>query len=84
MTDKQFKAIVGLISGLETAVVVLADAMQKQGAIKDVEGVADVFEQQIQALPDDQEMVELVLKHVVSGLRHADHDPSTEISRVLH
>lgn len=84
MKDEKFNAIVGLIAGLETAVVTLAKAMQEQGVIKDIDRVAEVFEQQIQALPENREMIAMVLAHVVSGLRDPGHDPSSDLSRRLH
>ncbi|MEX0732880.1 MAG: hypothetical protein WED00_05865 [Aquisalimonadaceae bacterium] len=87
MTKEQLEVIVGLVAGVETAIVTLAKGLEAQGVIRDSQSLVTLFEDQAAALPNDvrnKELIALVLKHVATGLRGEGHDPGPEIARQLH
>lgn len=87
MNDAQLQAIVGLMGGFQAALVILVKALQEQGAINDLERLTEAFERQASSLPEEttnRDMIVMVLRHVVTGLRDPGHDSSAEIERLLH
>lgn len=87
MTQQQLDTIVGLVAGLEFALVHVIKAMREAGGISDTAPIAAYLEAQAQALPDhmrNSAVTKIVVRHIVTGLRHPDSDSAEEIGRLLH
>jgi len=88
MNDKQLQVIVGLMAGMQTALVHMANVVAHHANVSH-EDLATSFEETGAAVPDEvrnREMIQLVLRQVASGIRGsaAGQEWDTLISRFLH
>ncbi|WP_157662640.1 hypothetical protein [Sulfuriferula sp. AH1] len=88
MTENQLKVIVGLMAGMQTATVHLANVLCLQTGISH-EDLATSFEKTSESIPQDvanRELIQLSLRQVASGIRNsaAGDDWQMLLSKLLH
>lgn len=88
MTENQLKTVVGLIAGMQTAIVHLANVVADHAQISH-EDLAVSFERTGEAIPlevQNRELLRVALKQVARGIRNAGESPECvqEIARLLH
>ena len=87
MTPQQLQAIVGLMAGMQTAIVHLYNALCAKTGISQ-EDLATSFEETAAAIPAEmtnREAIQVVLRQVASGIRNSGAGKEWEqlISRLL-
>lgn len=88
MNQEQLKSIIGLISGLQTAIVHLANIQAKAAKIS-TEAMAQSFETTAEAVPpssEQQKVIQTVLNQIAAGIRSSAPDPEYTdlLNRLLH
>lgn len=88
MTEQQLKVIVGLMAGMQTAIVHMANVLAEHAKINH-EDLAASFESTAEAVPvevQDRQMIQIALRQVAAGIRNSAAGPEWEqlISRLLH
>lgn len=88
MTKEQLETIVGLIAGMQTAVVHLSNVMCLRTGITP-DDLARSFEETGAAIPEgarNRELMQLVLRQVAAGIRGSGAGAEWErlVSRLLH
>lgn len=87
MTKEQLEVIIAVIAGTQAGIVALVGALKTAGAIGDVETIAAQIERSAAAVGADvknREVIQMTLRHLVSGLRGRKTDADEEIRRLLH
>lgn len=88
MTDKQLEVIVGLMAGMQTAIVHMANVLAKSANINH-EDLATSFEETAEAIPAEvknRALLQIALRQVASGMRNSGAGPEWDalMSRLLH
>jgi len=88
MTKEQLETLVGLLSGMQTAIVHLSNIVAKQSNIP-LDDLANSFVQVGENIPLDvpnRHLIQLALKQVASGIQSSSGNGgwSDELSRLLH
>lgn len=88
MTEKQLQVIVGLMAGMQTAIVHMANVLAEHAKISH-EDLAASFETTAEGVPPEamnQALIQLALRQVASGIRDSAAGPEWEalMSRLLH
>lgn len=81
MTDQQLKTIVGLVSGMQTAIVHLSGVVAAHNGIS-FGDLAASFEKTGESIPEgvqNRELVQLVLRQVAAGVRSPLGPPSDNV-----
>lgn len=87
MTDQQLQTIVGLISGMQLAIVHLSNVVGESEHDRDK--LADSFEATAQAIPEEvpnRKLMQLVLNQITRGIKSSNASPDfeKELIRLLH
>lgn len=88
MTKEQLDVIVGLLAGMQTAIVHLSNIICVRTGVTP-EDLATSFEETAEAIPAEarnRELIQLALRQVAAGIRGSGAGPEWErlISRLLH
>lgn len=88
MTEQQLNVIVGLVAGMQTALVHLSNVVARHGGISPEE-LAGSFEATAEAVPAEtlnRALIQMALQQIASGVRSSNAGPEFEtlMRKLLH